>query len=155
MGRRALLSKIFPNTKSLRSYLCKDELNGREPFVVDWVSAAALLVRRELFHQVGGFAEDYYYWHEAVFCDRIKKLGGLSYLHPLSKIIHHEGKGSGERPLPIRIKLITDFHRGAYRCYREHHSLSMLHPLALISAIGLMGRAIFLISGTYLKSMLQ
>lgn len=155
MGRRALLSKVFPNSTSLRSYLCKDELNSSEPFIVDWVSAAALLVRQKLFHQVGGFAEDYYYWHEAVFCDRIKNLGGLSYLHPLSKIIHHEGKGSGERPLPIKIKLIIDFHRGAYRCYREHHSLSMLHPLALISAVGLMCRAILLISGANLKSVLQ
>jgi GT2 family glycosyltransferase len=150
-GRRAWLSKIFPNNKSLKSYLCKDELNTTEPFVVDWVSAAALLVSRELFHAVGGFAEDYYYWHEAVFCDRVKKLGGLSYLHPLSKIVHHEGKGSGHRPIGRQVVLLIDFHRGAYRCYLEHYEISHFHPRALIALAGLSVRAVGLMTGSYIR----
>lgn len=154
MGRRAWLSKLFPNTKSLRNYLCKDEISSGKPFAVDWVSAAALVVRRESFHGVGGFAEDYYYWHEAVFCDRVKKLGGSSYLHPQSKIVHHEGKGSGTRPLLRQISLLIDFHRGAYRCYLEHHRLITFHPYALIAFMGLSTRAIILIASAYLKSVL-
>lgn len=145
MGRRAFLSKLFPNSASLRTYLCKDELNSEQPFVVDWVSAAALLVEQDLFHKVGGFAEDYYYWHEAVFCDRIKKLGKLSYLHPASKIIHHEGKGSGARPLKTVIKLTINFHSGAYRAYLEHHNISIIHPLSLIAMVGLISRAAILV----------
>src|SRR5947207_7749662 len=94
-GRRSSLSRWFPNARALTDYLCRDETRGDAPFEADWVSAAALLVRRESFAAVGGFAEVYYYWHEAVFCDRIRKIGETDFLDPRSKTVHYEGKGTG------------------------------------------------------------
>ncbi|MGH7536549.1 MAG: glycosyltransferase family 2 protein, partial [Gemmatimonadales bacterium] len=75
LGRRSWLSRLFPNARPLADYLCREETRGTAPFVVDWVSAAAVMIRREAFEAVGGFAEDYYYWHEAVICDRIRRAG--------------------------------------------------------------------------------
>ena len=48
-------------------------------------------------------------------------------LHPSSKIIHYEGKGSGSRrSYKVQKFHIVDFHKGAYRAYRDHHELELL-----------------------------
>ena len=94
-GRRSALSRLFPNAKAVRRYLFKDQLAGDAPFEVDWVSAAAMMIRSEVFLKLGGFAEDYYYFHECVISDRLQRAGYKTYLHPDSRIIHYEGFGSG------------------------------------------------------------
>jgi GT2 family glycosyltransferase len=146
LGRRSLLSRWIPQAKSLADYLCREQVLRGEPFATDWVSAAALLAEEASFWRVGGFAEDYYYWHEAVFCDRIRETGKEIYLHPQSKIVHHEGKGSGGRPYHIRKRLIIDFHWGAYRCYCEHYRLKRFHPMRALVGAGLLARAMVLLA---------
>jgi GT2 family glycosyltransferase len=141
LGRRSFLSKVFPNSASVRSYLCKEELAAGVPFEVDWVSAAGQLIPKATFERVGGFAEDYYYWHEAVLCDRIRAAGKRVVLHPGSKIIHYEGKGSGARPYKSQRFHIIDFHRGALRCYCDHYKLGPLDPRRWIVAGALWTRA--------------
>jgi N-acetylglucosaminyl-diphospho-decaprenol L-rhamnosyltransferase len=128
LGRRSILTRLFPNAKTVRKYLFKDRLNGDLPFEVDWVSAAAVMFRTEVFHLAGGFAEDYYYFHECVISDRLTKLGHKTFLHPNSKIIHCEGFGSGPRPLRVQKWHLLDFHRGAFRFYCEHKNLSIFDP---------------------------
>lgn len=141
MGRRSPLTRLFPSAPWVRSYLCKDQLNGREPFPVDWVSAAGQIFRATDFWEVGGFAEDYYYWHEAVICERLAGRGRRVMLHPESRVIHYEGKGSGHRPYPAQRFHILDFHRGAYRFYCQRHRLGALHPARWLAALLLGGRA--------------
>ncbi len=154
-GRRSLLSKFFPGVPALNDYLYRDEIARGEPFIADWVSAAAVLVRTEVFWQVGGFAEDYYYWHEAVICDRIRRSGKEIVLHPQSQIVHHEGKGSGARPYPVQRWHIIDFHRGAFRSYCEHYFLSRWHPLRLMVAGALASRAMSLLFLTRIRTWLS
>jgi GT2 family glycosyltransferase len=118
-----------------------DMTESPEPYEVDWLSAAAMMVRRDVFEQVGGLAEDYYYFHEQVFCARVLRAGGRIYLHPRSRIIHHEGVGSGHRTRRVRRRHIAAFHRAALRWYCLHHGLGRFHPLRLIAAMALWGRA--------------
>lgn len=146
LGRRSWLSKVFPNAKALTDYLYRDEVAAGKPFEADWVSAAALLVDRDTFARVGMFAEDYYYWHEAVFCDRVRRAGKAIMLHPDSKIIHYEGKGSGPRPYPVQRWHILDFHKGAYRCAVEHYNLGRFHPARWFTAAALAARAALLLA---------
>jgi GT2 family glycosyltransferase len=152
LGRRSWLSRVFPNAKPLTDYLYRDQVAAGEPFEADWVSAAALLVDRETFALAGMFAEDYYYWHEAVFCDRVRRAGKSVYLHPQSKIIHYEGKGSGARPYPVQRWHILDFHRGAYCCYCEHYNLGRLSPARWLTAAALGVRAMILLATVRLTS---
>ncbi|MGB8472931.1 MAG: glycosyltransferase family 2 protein [Candidatus Acidiferrum sp.] len=126
LGRRSGLTRLFPNAKAVRSYLFKDALAGELPFEVDWVSAAAVMFRSKVFQVAGGFAEDYYYFHECVICDRLKKAGHRTFLHPESRIIHYEGFGSGPRPLRVQKWHIVNFHRGAFRFYCEYKNLPFL-----------------------------
>lgn len=153
-GRRSLLTRWFPNTPFVKRYLCSEELNGDEPFDVDWVSAAGQNVRRETFEAVGGFAEDYYYWHEAVFCDRIVRHGKRVLLHPRSKVIHYEGQGSGARPFNKQVFHIVDFHRGAFRCYCEHHRRGKWHPMRFVAAAMLTTRAALLLAVARVRTLI-
>ena len=152
LGRRSFLTRIFPNSKPVTDYLYKDSLKGEMPFPVDWVSAAAMLVSKETFQMVGGFAEDYYYWHEAIICERIRRKGKQIYLHPRSVIIHHEGKGSGSRPFAARKWHILDFHRAAYRCYCERYALGRFSPRRWFAALALTLRAASLLAGTWVAT---
>jgi GT2 family glycosyltransferase len=148
LGRRSILTRLVPNHKAVKRYLYKDELKQNEPFAIEWGSAAAMMFDRETFHSVGGFAEDYYYWHEAVICDRVKRSGKVIYLHPESVVIHHEGKGSGSRPFAVRKWHIVDFHRAAYRCYCEHFELSRMSVRRWFAALALLTRAASLLAAT-------
>jgi N-acetylglucosaminyl-diphospho-decaprenol L-rhamnosyltransferase len=150
--RRSFLTRIFPNSKPVSDYLYKDRLASADPFPVDWVSAAALMIRKETFEAVGGFAEDYYYWHEAVFCERVRRKGKEIYLHPRSIIIHHEGKGSGSRPFAVRRWHILDFHRAAYRCYCERYALGRFSVRRWFAAVALTLRAASLLAGNWIST---
>ncbi len=141
LGRRSQLTKLLPGLQSVRSYLCKDELARGEPFDCDWVSAAGQIIRPEPFWAVGGFAEDYYYWHEMVLCHRLKRAGWRVALHPAARIIHYEGMGSGPRPYPRQRFHIIDFHRGAWRAYCEQHDLPRWSLRRWLVAAALASRA--------------
>jgi GT2 family glycosyltransferase len=86
---------------------------------------------------VGGFPEDYYYWHEATFCYRVSREGWTTFIVPTAKVVHFEGKGGGARPYAVRRWHIIDFSRGAYRFHCERHSLHRLNPRRWLVALGL------------------
>ena len=148
MGRRSVLTRYFPDHRAVKRYLYKDELKQSEPFAIEWGSAAAMMIDCDTFEAVGGLAEDYYYWHEAVICDRVKRLGKTIYLHHQSIVIHYEGKGSGSRPFAVRKWHIVDFHRAAYRCYCEHYELRQVSVRRWFAALALATRAASLLAAT-------
>jgi len=148
LGRRSVLTKLFPGAPAVRDYLYKEPLARGEAFDADWVSAAAVLFPQEVFRRIGGFAEDYYYWHEVIVCDRVRSLSKRVELLPNARIIHHEGKGSGARPFKSQRSHIINFHKGGYACYCEHYDLAPLNPLRLLVAMMLLTRACILIVGT-------
>ena len=150
-GRKSLLTRIFPRAAWARDYLMSDLVASSEPYEVDWLSAAAMMVRRDVFERVGGLAEDYYYFHEQVFCARVKQAGGQIFLHPQSRIVHHEGVGSGVRTRRVRRRHIVAFHSAAYRWFCEHHALGRLHPVRIATAAGLACRAACLVAIDALK----
>jgi GT2 family glycosyltransferase len=154
-GRRSFLTRVFPNAPAARDYCYKRELETGQAFRADWVSAAAVLFPAKVFRQIGGFAEDYYYWHEVVFCDRVRAAGFEVELLPAARIIHHEGKGSGARPFRVQRRHIKDFHWGAYRCYCEHFRLSSWHPTRAAVASVLLVRSIALLTAAAARSALS
>ena len=143
-GRKSVLTRLFPKAKWARDYLLSDKINSRDPYEVDWLSAAAMMVRRDAFERAGGLAEDFYYFHEQVFCARLKRNGGKVYLHPQSRIIHHEHVGSGVRTRRVRRRHIMAFHAAALKWFCLHHELGALHPVRLIAGAALFARAVAL-----------
>ncbi len=134
-GRKSTLSKWFPNSRMVRHYLYKDELQGGRPFSVDWIPGSCTLIRREVYEQVGGLPADMHYWSDALFCDRVRKKGWEIFTVPDAVLFHDEGKGTGRKEAALRRWLIEDFHRGALRFYSEHYELqpgSLKHLFAKI-----------------------
>src|SRR5437868_2820665 len=86
-GRRSMLSKLYPGNKWSRQYLAGRSNDGQEPFAVDWVSGAALMVRREVIERVGGLDEGFFmHWEDADWCRRMKDAGYGIYCVPAAKI---------------------------------------------------------------------
>lgn len=144
-GRKSFLTRLFPNVRWARKYLLSNRSNEGEPYRVDWLSAAAMMVRRDAYEAAARLDETFYYFHELVFCRRLEKAGFSTYLHPRSKIKHYEGAGSGLRTLRVRRKHVIAFHQGAYRWYCGHSELSAYNPLRLIIAGVLLSRAVMLL----------
>ncbi|HEV2880355.1 MAG TPA: glycosyltransferase [Pyrinomonadaceae bacterium] len=65
---------------------------------VDYCSGASLLVRRELFEQLGGFDRRYApaYYEDADICFGVRSLGYKVVYQPMSRVIHYEGATAGQ-----------------------------------------------------------
>jgi GT2 family glycosyltransferase len=64
---------------------------------VDYCSGASLLIRKELFKQLGGFDRRYApaYYEDADLCMGVRSLGYAVVYQPLSRLIHYEGATAG------------------------------------------------------------
>lgn len=66
------------------------------PYRTDWVSGASMMVRREVFEQVGLLDEEYFMYYEEVdFCLRARKVDWQCWHVPQSRVIHLVGAASG------------------------------------------------------------
>lgn len=62
----------------------------------DWVAGASMIVRRELFEEVGLLDEEYFmYYEEMDFCLQAKKSGWTCWYVPQSRVVHLVGQSSG------------------------------------------------------------
>ncbi len=65
------------------------------PAVVDWVAGASLMIRREVFDQVGLLDERYFMYYEEVdFCRRARAAGWACWYLPESRVVHLVGQSS-------------------------------------------------------------
>jgi GT2 family glycosyltransferase len=65
------------------------------PAVVQVISGACILTRRNVFEAVGGFTEQYFmYGEDADLCFKIARAGHRIYYTPQTAIIHHGGGSS-------------------------------------------------------------
>ncbi len=73
-------------------------LYGREPAQVEVISGACLMIRKDVYDQVGGFNESYFmYAEDAHLCWNVRQAGRGVYLLPVGRVIHHGGGCSAER----------------------------------------------------------
>ncbi len=67
--------------------------DDRSPKRVDWVSFAAVMIRRLVFEKVNGFDEHFFmYFEDSDFCYRIYKQRYYTYWLPELSLIHYKGK---------------------------------------------------------------
>ncbi|TSC94111.1 MAG: glycosyltransferase [Candidatus Berkelbacteria bacterium Athens1014_28] len=64
-------------------------------FYSEMITAAALMIKKDLFNKIGGFDEKYFmYFEDEDLCREISKLGYKNAVLITAKIIHHEGQSS-------------------------------------------------------------
>ncbi len=67
-----------------------------EPEACDWVTGASLMLRTEVFEQVGPMDEGYFlYFDEVDYCHRARSAGWQVYTVPDSRVTHTEGSTTG------------------------------------------------------------
>jgi GT2 family glycosyltransferase len=126
-GRRTWLRRALPWLPvARRNVVDLDALaSGAESVVVDWLSGACMLARRDALCRVSGFDEGYFlYWEDADLCRRLRG-GGLHVRYvPAAVAVHKVGHSSRKaRGLAIRA-----FHASAYRYYATHVAPGTLNP---------------------------
>lgn len=92
---------------------------------IDWVTGAALMIRKKLFEEVGGFDEKYFmYFEDSDLCKRIKNCGYKIYYIPLTAVVHQANA------TVKKIETINDEYRKSQLYYYKKH-LSILSRLLL------------------------
>ena len=69
------------------------------------VTAACMMVRREVFEQVNGFSEELAVaFNDIDFCLKVRKLGKLVVYNPYAELYHYESKSRGAEDTPEKIQ---------------------------------------------------
>jgi len=89
-----IIQHYFPNLSLFSRFIMADIPDDR-PQEVDWLVGAALMVRRELYAQIGGLDEGFFMYSEELdWCKRARDAGWRIAYDPAAEIIHYEGKSS-------------------------------------------------------------
>ena len=92
---------------------------GDVPHVVDWVTGAALLLRREALDEVGLFDEGFFLYSEEVDLQaRLHRAGWEVHYFPRVSVVHHESQFSADIPE----RRINEMWRSRHRYWRKHHT---------------------------------
>lgn len=106
--------------------LSREEENITPPDIPqkkEWVTGAALCLRKELFLSIGGFDETYFmYFEDADLCRRITQAGYTIYYIPTVSIIHFKGMSHTSKKNTIYL----EYRRSQLRYYRKHSSFVQL-----------------------------
>jgi GT2 family glycosyltransferase len=105
---------------------------------VFWATGAALLIRSKLFHEAGGFDEDFFaHMEEIDLCWRLKKRGFKFMVAPNSVIYH---VGGGTLPYLSPRKSLLNFRNSLYMIVKNHDGIlffKLFHRLILDGIAGL------------------
>lgn len=83
-----------------------------------WATGAALLIRAELYHKVGGLDEDFFaHMEEIDLCWRLKKLNFEFHAVP-SSVVYHVGGGTLDYTSPFKTYL--NFRNSLYMIVKNH-----------------------------------
>jgi GT2 family glycosyltransferase len=86
---------------------------------VDWVTGAALLLRREALEEVGLFDEEFFLYSEEVDLQlRLRRAGWKVEYFPEVEVVHHESQFSAGIPE----RRINEMWRSRHRYWHKHHS---------------------------------
>ena len=92
---------------------------GDAPCAVDWVTGAAVVLRREALDEVGLFDEDFFLYSEEVDLQaRLHRAGWDVHYFPGVSVVHHESQFSADIPE----RRINEMWRSRHRYWQKHHS---------------------------------
>lgn len=114
--RNTLFGRLFPGEPWTKEYLMMDWAHD-EVREVDWISGAAMFLRRQAVEQVGLLDEAFFWGSEDVdYCRRLRQAGWKVLYSPQPAIIHRIG-GSTDQ---VVVRTIIRRHASWYRLYAKH-----------------------------------
>lgn len=149
MLRNTLLGSLLGQSRCVRDYLMQD-WDHASVLDVDWVSGAALLVRREVVDQIGFLDEGFFMYCEDIdFCKRAGEAGWDVLYYPFAKILHRIGCSSSQNATHMTMA----FHRSMYRYYAKHHRGSFAACARTVVALALVLRAAMVLGSARLQAL--
>lgn len=116
-----LLSLIFEKFKKAPEYL-------DNPFEVEWVSGAALIIKRELFEQLGGFDEKFFMYFEDIdLCKRAREMNYKVFVNPKISLTHLCGKSPSHF-----IKRKGYYYKSQDYFYKKHYGTLAMYFMKVI-----------------------
>ena len=142
----SLLTGIFESTwlaalapASVHDHFYLRDSDDNAILEVDWVQGSALMLRREVYAQIGGLDHGFVMYSEELdYCRRAKSAGWKVVYHGEALITHHGGKSSDQAPAFTQIQ----FHTSKLRYFRKHHGLLsylLLRSLILLQFLWQLG----------------
>jgi hypothetical protein len=121
-----LLRRWFPNSSLWGNAALFHE--GGAPVEVEAVSGACMMMRREVFEDVGGFTPDYFMYGEDIdLCFKTRRAGFHNYHISAATVVHHGG-GSSQKTdsnfsfvmMRVSVSRLLRRYRGGFysNCYR-------------------------------------
>jgi N-acetylglucosaminyl-diphospho-decaprenol L-rhamnosyltransferase len=138
-GRSAPLGRLMPWSRLSRRNVVSDAAirSGEPSAVVDWVSGACMLARRDALVSVGGFDARYFlYWEDADLCRRLRAAGYHIRFVPGATAIHRVGHSSRT----ARAAAVRAFHASAYLYYTTHNAPRPMQPQRALAKVLLAAR---------------
>jgi GT2 family glycosyltransferase len=111
------LSRLFPHSRFFAKYNLTF-LDENKTYDVDAVMGAFMLLRRDVFLEVGLLDEQFFMYGEDLdWCYRIRQAGYRIVYYPEVSILHYKGASSNRRRPPNMVK---EFHRAMDLFYRKY-----------------------------------
>lgn len=143
--RNTVLGRLFPKNAYTMDYLMTD-WDHAETRDVDWLSGAAMVVRRKLVNEIGGFDERFFMYCEDVdLCYRAKQNGWRVTYFPKVIVRHAIGRSSDKNAN----RMIVEFHKSMYRFFQKNYAPRASIFTRLIVPLGLIARAGWLLARSY------
>ena len=140
----ALLGLVHPSNRFTRRYRQLD-VDTAKPRDVEWLSGAAMWLRRSALQSVGGWDEHYFMYLEDIdLCWRLRRLGWRIAYEPGGAVMHVQAVSTDRHPY----RMIVRHHRSAYRFAAKRWrgmSRLLLVPTALLlprAAVAIAARAL-------------
>lgn len=126
-ARLGMLSRLFSKHEITPPF------NGNE-HQCNWVSGSSMMIRRQVFEQIGFLDEAFFlYFEEVDFFYRSAKAGWQTWYVPSAKVMHIEGASTGIKSAKRRPKYWYDSRR---RYFLKHYGMWGLISADLLWAIG-------------------
>lgn len=113
------LAKLFPKSRFFGGYWLS-YLDENEVHRVDGVSGSCMMVKREVFNQIGYLDERFFaYQEDADFCFRARQAGWQVFYMPESEVIHFGSLGGSH---VNRFRSVFEWHKSYYLHYKKNLS---------------------------------
>jgi GT2 family glycosyltransferase len=87
---------------------------------VDWVSGAAMVIKKNLFDKIGGFDENIFMYYEDIdLCKRVREAGREVFYFPQEKVLHLGGRSTENEE-----KQKTDYYKSQEYYFQKHFGRS-------------------------------
>ncbi len=141
------LTQLFLDLYPLHHWLIDTPFNGRyprrrysgtDPFSVDFLLGAALMVRSDVIDTVGLLDESYFmYAEEMDWCRRIQDAGWPLYCIPTAHITHYEGQSARQ----FRSLMTVALWRSRLRYYETYYASWKRRAARLLISLGMKSHA--------------